>query len=38
MGTEISYVIDTLYAIFAMTLIIFMVPGFAMLRSRNCKN
>ncbi|WP_108062931.1 ammonium transporter [Poseidonibacter lekithochrous] len=33
MGTEISYVIDTLYAIFAMTLIIFMVPGFAMLEA-----
>jgi Amt family ammonium transporter len=30
---EISYVIDTLYAIFAMTLIIFMVPGFAMLEA-----
>ena len=33
MGTEVSYVIDTLYAIFAMTLIIFMVPGFAMLEA-----
>ena len=34
MGIEsISYVIDTLYAIFAMTLIIFMVPGFAMLEA-----
>ena len=30
---SISYVIDTLYAIFAMTLIIFMVPGFAMLEA-----
>jgi Amt family ammonium transporter len=28
-----SYIIDTLYAIFAMTLIIFMVPGFAMLEA-----
>jgi Amt family ammonium transporter len=34
MGIEsLSYVIDTLYAIFAMTLIIFMVPGFAMLEA-----
>ncbi|MGM0519319.1 MAG: ammonium transporter [Campylobacterota bacterium] len=33
MGIETSYVIDTLYAIFAMTLIIFMVPGFAMLEA-----
>lgn len=33
MGVEVSYVIDTLYAIFAMTLIIFMVPGFAMLEA-----
>ena len=34
MGIEsVSYVIDTLYAIFAMTLIIFMVPGFAMLEA-----
>ena len=30
---SISFVIDTLYAIFAMTLIIFMVPGFAMLEA-----
>ncbi len=30
---EISYVIDTLFALFAMTLIIFMVPGFAMLEA-----
>ncbi len=30
---EIQYVIDTLFAIFAMTLIIFMVPGFAMLEA-----
>jgi ammonium transporter, Amt family len=30
---SISYIIDTLYAIFAMTLIIFMVPGFAMLEA-----
>jgi len=31
--SEISYVIDTLFALFAMTLIIFMVPGFAMLEA-----
>lgn len=30
---SMSYIIDTLYAIFAMTLIIFMVPGFAMLEA-----
>ena len=30
---SISYIIDTLYAIFAMTLIIFMVPSFAMLEA-----
>lgn len=30
---SVSYIIDTLYAIFAMTLIIFMVPGFAMLEA-----
>ena len=30
---EINYVIDTFFAIFAMTLIIFMVPGFAMLEA-----
>jgi Amt family ammonium transporter len=30
---EINYIIDTLFAIFAMTLIIFMVPGFAMLEA-----
>ncbi|MFT7823370.1 MAG: ammonium transporter [Sulfurimonas sp.] len=30
---EISYVIDTFFALFAMTLIIFMVPGFAMLEA-----
>ena len=30
---SISYIINTLYAIFAMTLIIFMVPGFAMLEA-----
>ncbi|RXI48868.1 ammonium transporter [Malaciobacter mytili] len=30
---SISYIIDTLFAIFAMTLIIFMVPGFAMLEA-----
>ncbi|MFC2057573.1 ammonium transporter [Campylobacterota bacterium] len=30
---EITYVIDTFFAIFAMTLIIFMVPGFAMLEA-----
>jgi len=30
---EITYVIDTFFAIFAMVLIIFMVPGFAMLEA-----
>lgn len=30
---DLSYVIDTFFAIFAMTLIIFMVPGFAMLEA-----
>ena len=30
---EIKYIIDTLFALFAMTLIIFMVPGFAMLEA-----
>ncbi len=30
---EMSYVIDTFFALFAMTLIIFMVPGFAMLEA-----
>ena len=30
---EINYIIDTFFAIFAMTLIIFMVPGFAMLEA-----
>ena len=30
---ELSYVIDTLFLLFAMTLIIFMVPGFAMLEA-----
>lgn len=30
---ELHYVIDTLFALFAMTLIIFMVPGFAMLEA-----
>ena len=30
---SISYIINTVYAIFAMTLIIFMVPGFAMLEA-----
>jgi ammonium transporter, Amt family len=30
---EFSYIIDTLFALFAMTLIIFMVPGFAMLEA-----
>src|SRR5665648_183584 len=30
---EINYVIDTLFTIFSMTLIIFMVPGFAMLEA-----
>lgn len=31
--SSVSYVIDTFFAIFAMTLIIFMVPGFAMLEA-----
>ena len=31
--SELNYVIDTLFALFAMTLIIFMVPGFAMLEA-----
>ncbi len=30
---ELNYVIDTLFSLFAMTLIIFMVPGFAMLEA-----
>lgn len=30
---EMNYVVDTLFALFAMTLIIFMVPGFAMLEA-----
>ncbi len=30
---EINYILDTFFAIFAMTLIIFMVPGFAMLEA-----
>ena len=30
---EMNYIIDTLFALFAMTLIIFMVPGFAMLEA-----
>jgi Amt family ammonium transporter len=30
---EINYILDTLFALFAMTLIIFMVPGFAMLEA-----
>ena len=30
---DLSYVIDTFFALFAMTLIIFMVPGFAMLEA-----
>ncbi|WP_292658091.1 ammonium transporter [Nitratifractor sp.] len=30
---EMSYVLDTFFALFAMTLIIFMVPGFAMLEA-----
>ncbi|MEA3315859.1 MAG: ammonium transporter [Campylobacterota bacterium] len=33
MSIEISYVIDTFFAIFAFVLIIFMVPGFAMLEA-----
>ncbi len=32
-AVDIPYVIDTLFALFAMTLIIFMVPGFAMLEA-----
>ncbi len=32
-GAEFSYIIDTFFALFAMTLIIFMVPGFAMLEA-----
>jgi Amt family ammonium transporter len=31
--TDLSYVLDTFFALFAMTLIIFMVPGFAMLEA-----
>ena len=31
--SELSYALDTLFALFAMTLIIFMVPGFAMLEA-----
>ena len=31
--SSVSYVLDTFFAIFAMTLIIFMVPGFAMLEA-----
>ncbi len=30
---DFSYIVDTLFALFAMTLIIFMVPGFAMLEA-----
>jgi len=30
---DMSYVLDTFFALFAMTLIIFMVPGFAMLEA-----
>ena len=30
---EMNYVIDTFFAIFAMTLIVLMVPGFAMLEA-----
>jgi Amt family ammonium transporter len=33
MTPEVSYVIDTLFALFAFVLIIFMVPGFAMLEA-----
>ncbi len=33
LNMEMTYVIDTFFAIFAMTLIIFMVPGFAMLEA-----
>ncbi|WP_200762515.1 ammonium transporter [Nitrosophilus alvini] len=32
-ATDFSYIIDTFFALFAMTLIIFMVPGFAMLEA-----
>ena len=31
--SDFSYIIDTFFALFAMTLIIFMVPGFAMLEA-----
>ena len=30
---DFAYIIDTFFALFAMTLIIFMVPGFAMLEA-----
>ena len=33
MEGDLAYVLDTLFALFAMTLIIFMVPGFAMLEA-----
>ena len=33
MTPEVSYVIDTFFALFAFVLIIFMVPGFAMLEA-----
>jgi len=33
MTTELSYIIDTFFALFAFVLIIFMVPGFAMLEA-----
>lgn len=31
--SDVSYIIDTLYILFAMTLVVFMYPGFAMLES-----
>ena len=33
MTSELSYIIDTLFIIFSFVLIIFMVPGFAMLEA-----
>lgn len=32
--SDMSYIIDTLYVLFAMTLVVFMYPGFAMLEAR----
>jgi Amt family ammonium transporter len=31
--SDMSYIIDTLYVLFAMTLVVFMYPGFAMLEA-----